>query len=188
MLYERVFEPDEEYDRNHASNSVSRYAAYLAQYRHLFRQDGQPSTDAGWFAQAAWQIAHTPTMSPPYVRCHGRVQDASVQRDEDGHQAVLVELAVSSAPEATGLASSWRRWTRDEHGHWLRPDDYAHPTALTVLQIAVPLDDVRLPHPRYQGDRPDVTTAKRAVQAVCVAVNTALACVVGYDPLAWTGS
>lgn len=188
MLYERVFEPDEEYDRNHASNGVSRFDAYLSQYRHLFREDGQPTTDAGWFAQVAWQIAHPPTMLPGYVRCHGRVQDTSVRWDEDGHQAVCVELAVSSAPEAASLGPEWRRWTRDEHGHWLRPDNHAHPTALTVVHIAVPLGGVRLPQPRYQGDQPDVTTAKRAVQAICASVNTILASVVGYDPLAWTAS
>lgn len=188
MLYERVFEPDEEYDRNHASDGVSRYAAYLTQYRHLFCQDGQPTTDAGWFAQVAWQIAQSPIMSPAYVRCHGRVQDTSVRWDEDGRQAVCLDLAVSSAPEAAGLTSAWRRWTRDEHGHWLRPDDYAHPTVLTVLHLAVPLAGMRLPEPRYQGEQPDITTAKRAIQAICASVNAALASVVGYDPLAWTAS
>lgn len=188
MLYVRVFEPDEEYDRNYASDHVSRYGVYLAQYRHMFCENDQLSTDAAWFAHAAWQIAQTPTMSPAYVRRHGRVLDTCVRWDDDGRQAVCIELAVSSAPEAVDLAYPWRRWTRDEHGHWLRPDDYAHPHALTVLQVAVPLDDARLPPPRYRRDQPDVTTAKRAVQAICATVNATLASVVGFDPLTWTGS
>jgi hypothetical protein len=188
MLYVRVFEPDEEYDRNYASDRVSRYGVYLAQYQHLFCEDGQPTTDAGWFAQAAWRIAQTPTMSPPYVRRHGRVQDTCVRSDEDGRQALCVDLAVSSAPEAVELAYPWRRWTRDEHGHWLGPDDFARPNVVTVLRVAVPLDAARLPQPRYHGDQPDVATAKRAVQAICATVNATLASVVGFDPLTWTAS
>src|SRR5262245_57510639 len=129
-MFVRAFEPDEDYDHGFASNGVSRYGAYLSQHRGRFACDGKPTADAGEFAAAAWGIAQPPIMVPPYVRAHGRVQDTAVRWDDDRHLAVCVELAVSSPPEAAGLAYPWRRWTRDEHGHWLPPDDYAHPHAL----------------------------------------------------------
>jgi hypothetical protein len=184
VICQSLFTPDDEYDRNHASDGASRYGAYLAQYAALFNDDDQPTADAGRFAGAAWRIALPPVMAPGYVRAHGRVQHTQFRWDEDQRQAVCADLAVSSAPEAAELVRPWRRWTRDEHGRWHGPDDYAHPVALTVLRIAVPLTNIPLPDPCYCAGLPDTRTAKLAVRAICVTVNAALQSVVAFDPLA----
>jgi hypothetical protein len=179
-----VFTPDDEYDRTYASDGTSRYGAYLAQYAALFNDADQLTTDAGRFAGAALKIALPPVMGPGYVRTHGRVLHTQVSWDEDERQAVCVDLAVSSPPEAAELVRPWRRWTRDGHGRWSEPDDYAYPVALTVLRIAVPLTGIPLPDPGYRAGLPDTRTAKLAVRAICVTVNAALQSVVAFDPLA----
>jgi hypothetical protein len=179
-----VFAPDDEYDRIYASNSVSRYSVYLAQYAVLFKEGDEPTKDAGRFAGAAWRIALPPIMAPGYVHAHGRVQRVEVRGDEEQRLAACVDLAVSSAPEAAGLVYPWRRWIREDGGCWREPDDYAHPAALTVLRVAVPLAGVPLPDPCYRHGLPDTTSAKQAVRAVCVTVNAALRSVVAFDPLA----
>ncbi|HEX3783292.1 MAG TPA: hypothetical protein VHX38_26805 [Pseudonocardiaceae bacterium] len=183
MIFIRAFEPDEGYDRTHASNGVSRYGAYLAQHAHLFTDDDEPTADPALFAAVAWRIAQQPTMAPGYVRAHGRVQTTSVHWDEDGQPAVCVELAVSTAPEAACFTFPWRRWTRDELGHWVPPEDYSRPNAVTVLRISVPLAGVTLPRPCYDHDRPDTDTAKQAVQIICRILNAPLAYVLAFDPL-----
>src|SRR5947209_15105052 len=140
MIFIRAFEPDEDYDQAHASDGVSRYGAYLAQHAYLFtNDDDEPTTDPEQFAGAAWRVAHHPTMAPGYVRSHGRVQATSMHWDDESQPAVCVELAVSSAPEAACFTFPWRRWTRDELGHWQAPENFARPNALTVLRIALPL-------------------------------------------------
>lgn len=122
-------------------------------------------------------------MAPGYIRPHGRVQATDVRWDDDHGQADADGLAVSSSPEAVGLVHPWRRWIRDEYGHWLAADDYARPNAVTVLQVAVPLAGVPLPDPRYHHGLPDTTAAKHAVRAICITPNAALACVFAFDPL-----
>lgn len=185
MNADRPFQPDDEYDRTYASDGVSRFGAYLAQYSRWFDDDGVPTTDPREFAAAAWRIAQSPIMAPAYVRAHGRIQAAEVRWDDDYRPAVCVDLAVSSSPEAAGLTYPWRRWTRDEADHWISPHDYARPNALTILSVAVPITGVALPHPRYRGDLPgaDTPTAKLAIQAICGTLNAALAHVVAFDPL-----
>ena len=190
MMFIRAFEPDEDYDHTHASDGVSRYSAYLAQRAYLFTdEDDQPTTDPELFAGAAWKITHSPIMAPGYVRAHGRVQTTSVHWDDESRSAVCVELAVSSAPEAASFTYPWRRWSRDDHGHWLPPENYARPNALTVLRIAIPLAGVTLPSPRYVAGRPgcpDTETAKQAVQTLCRMLNAPLAYVLAFDPLTGT--
>lgn len=183
-MFVRAFEPDDEYDRTYASDGASRYGAYLGAYAHWFSNDHKPSGDAQWFAAMAWRTAQRPVMSPAYVRHHGRVQTTFVNWDDNGNAAVRVDLAVSSAPEATCLAYPWRRWTRDELGRWLEPDDYARPNAVTLLQVAMPLADMPLPEPCYQLTAPDTAVAKQAVRVICRTLNGALTQLLSYDPLA----
>ena len=187
MTFIRAFEPDEDYDRAHASDGVSRYGVYLAQRASMFiDEDRQPTTDAVLFAGTAWEVAHGQTMTPSYVRTHGRVQQTSTRWDDELQAAVFVMLAVSAPPEAVGFTYPWRRWTRDELGRWIPPSDFSRPTALTVLRVEVPLTGVDLPSPRYldeQPDCPDTATAKQAVQIICRALNAAVAHVLAYDPL-----
>ena len=187
MIFIRAFEPDEDYDQAHASDGVSRYGAYLAQprlpvHRRRRRADHRPGTVRG----RRLAVAQHPTMAPGYVRWHGRVQATSTHWDDESQPAVCVELAVSSAPEAACFTFPWRRWIRDELGHWLPPENFARPNALTVLRIAIPLSGVTLPRPRYVGGRPgcpDTATAKQAVQTICRVLNAPLAYVLAFDPL-----
>jgi hypothetical protein len=184
MIFIRAFEPDEDYDRAHASDGVSRYGAYLDSHAYLFTDDDdQPTTDPELFAGAAWRVAQAPTMAPGYVRAHGRIQGTSTRWDEECRVAVRVELAVSSAPEAACFTFPWRRWTRDEQGHWAEPCDYARPNALTVLRVEIPLTGVTLPRPRYVHGWPDTATAKQAVATICRVLNAPLAYVLAFDPL-----
>jgi hypothetical protein len=190
MIFIRAFEPDEDYDQAHASDGVSRYGACLASHAYLFTdEDDEPTSDPELFAGAAWRVAQQPTMAPGYVRTHGRVQATSVHWDDESHPAVCVELAVSSAPEAACFTYPWRRWTRDEAGHWLPPENYARPNALTVLRVALPLWGLSLPRPRYVSGRPgcpDTATAKQAVATICRMLNAPLAYVLAFDPLTGT--
>jgi hypothetical protein len=191
VTFIRAFEPDEDYDRAHASDAVSRYGVYLAQHAYMFTDEdhGQPTTDPVLFAGAAWQIANSQTMEPGYVRAHGRVQVTEVRWDYEANPAVCVALAVSFAPEAAGFTYPWRRWTRDELGHWVCRLDFTRPTAVTTLRVEVPLTGVDLPSPCYL-DRvpgcPDTAAAKQAVAILCRLLNAALAHVLAFDPLAGT--
>ena len=74
---------DYDYDRENASDGVSRYGGYVRGSSALTE-----SWDGTWddsqvqqarFAQAAWTAATAPVMSPGFVRCHPRVIDAVVQ-------------------------------------------------------------------------------------------------------------
>jgi hypothetical protein len=185
MNTDRAFQPDDDYDSTYASDGVSRFGAYLAQYSRWFDDDGTPTTDPRTFAAAAWRIAQSPIMAPAYIRAHGRVQVTEVRWDDDHRPAVCIDLAVSSPPEAAGLAHPWRHWTRDAAGHWVPPHDYARPNAVTVLTVAIPLTGTALPQPRYQGDLAvaDTPTAKLAVRAICGTLNAALAYILAFDPL-----
>jgi hypothetical protein len=171
MTCPHVFEPDDEYDQTCASDGLSRYGVYLTHHANWFADDEEPTADPGRFAAAAWLVALPPTMSPGYVRAHGRVQDVYVRWDEE-------------QSEAAGLTYPWRRWTCDEHGRWREPDEYARPNVLSVLRIAVPLAGIPLPDPRYQHGLADTRTAKQAVRAICATINAALRSVVAFDPLA----
>lgn len=148
MTFIRAFEPDEDYDRAHASDGISRYGVYLVQYAHMFiDENDRPTTDPAQFAGSAWEIAHCQTMAPSYVRTHGRVQQTSTRWDDDWNAAVFVMLAVSAPPEAAGFTYPWRRWTGDELGRWVSPPDLSRPTALTMLQVEVPLTGSICPAP-----------------------------------------
>lgn len=183
MISRSAFEPDEDYDRTHASNGVSRYGAYLVHYQHRFLDDDHLTLDAERFAAAAWLIAQPPVMTPGHVRAHPRVQATDVRWDDDQRVAVCVDLAVSAPAEAAGLAYPWRGWSRDRRGRWWAPEDYAGPSAVTLLRVAVPLTGTRLPEVCYRRGVPDVDTAKRAAYAVCVLLNRVLADVVTSDPV-----
>lgn len=184
----RLFEPDDDFDTDYASDGVSRYGAYLAQYASLFRDDADLTADAGRFAAAAWRIAYPPTMSPGYVWHHGRVQRTGMTVDDDGRLAITVDLAVSRPHEAAGLGQQWRGWQRDDFGRWWEPDDLTSSNAVTLLRAAVPVAGLSLPRPRYHDGRPDTTAAKRAVQAICALVNTELAAILSADALIRTRS
>jgi len=171
-MFVRAFEPDEDYDpRTSPATVSSRYGVYLNRsIARRFACDGGPTVDAGEFVAfgmgdcAAADHGAALCAHPP-----GVVQDTSMRWDDDRHLAVCrrVGCLVATRGGGTGVFHV-RRWTRDEHGHWLSPDDYAHPNAVAVLRVAACRWLVFRCRRRGTGTaRPDTTTAKRAVLAIC---------------------
>jgi hypothetical protein len=110
-----AFWVDRDYDREHASDGISRYGAYLRDATF------EPWTDhdqAVEWAVFAWRRATGPVMSPGYVRYHPRVLAARLERSGwDGSLVAGVDL-VSSWPEPlkAALASGLR--LGDKHAYW----------------------------------------------------------------------
>ena len=110
---------DYDYDRENASDGVSRYGAYVRQ-SSMFAD----SWDGTWddaqvrqarFAEAAWATATTPVMSPGFVRRHPRVISAVVQFNTwDATLAGSVQL-VTPWPHALASSRDWQRdvWWQD---------------------------------------------------------------------------
>src|SRR5215470_12183373 len=117
---------DRDYDREHASDGISRYGAYL--------RDGVfgPWTDndqAVEWAAFAWERATAPVMSPGYVRYHPRVLAANLDRSGwDGSLFAAVSLACPRPEQLTrALARAVRAGDRDVHWQdW--PAEYAGKT------------------------------------------------------------
>ncbi|MCP9954691.1 hypothetical protein [Actinomadura madurae] len=99
------FRIDAEYDREYASDGVSRYGAYVRDRLNSSFAEcwdgtwGEPSSRLAAFAAAAWRTATGPVMAPGYVRYHSRVLGARVERSQwDG-----------SLIAAVSLVAPWRR-------------------------------------------------------------------------------
>jgi hypothetical protein len=168
----RVFWPDEDYDREYASDGISRYAAYLrSRYAALFCEDGEPVTDPLRFAAAAWEVAGGPIMAPPYVRSHPRVLYAVPEFDDEQHLAMAVWLAGPIPPGTGELCAHWRGWNIDSSsGRWVAPFDCDRLTVLARIEIRVPIGsavEIGLPEPRYEQGLPATATAKEAVLRLC---------------------
>ncbi len=68
-----AFWADRDYDREFASDGISRYGAYL---RDASFEPWTDDDQAVEWAVFAWERATGPVMSPGYVRCHSRVLPA----------------------------------------------------------------------------------------------------------------
>ncbi|MFI0412438.1 hypothetical protein [Actinomadura sp. 3N508] len=180
---------DEDYDRQYASDGVSRYGAYVRdRLGSSFAEcwDGtwdEPSTQRAEFAAAAWRTATGPVMAPGYVRHHPRVLATQVERSHwDGSLIAAVSLV---APWPTELARSsgwqrslsWRDWPAELHGECY---DFVHPTERDVTESAflqaslaltfpVPLE--RLPAAPSGPRRDVVSAARQAVQVLAAELN-----------------
>jgi hypothetical protein len=108
-----AFWVDHDYDRENASDGVSRYGAYVRD------RDFDPWTDQDQHVELAvfaWQVATTPVMSPGYVRRHPRIARAALERsDWDGSLIALVDLVMPQPRHLSYLRSDddrgcWRDW------------------------------------------------------------------------------
>ncbi|HEX3786000.1 MAG TPA: hypothetical protein VHX38_40640 [Pseudonocardiaceae bacterium] len=168
---------DDHYDRDNASDRVSRYGAYLAQNARLFLDDGVPTADVSWFAFSAWEIASSPIMAPGYVQTHPRVVGAEPHWDEDGRPALTVRLVAPHplrVPEALGRnVRTWEPQRDVNQGiyAWSEPWNNDRLSAYTTLTVRVPVVANVLPTPRYRSGIPDTATAKHAVKTLCAVVN-----------------
>lgn len=109
---------DHDYDREHASDGVSRYGAYLRDARFEAWTDDDQRVE---LAEFAWERATGPVMSPGYVRYHPRILTARLARsDWDGSLIARVDL-LTAQPEYLGRPRSddvgglWHDW----------PDEYS---------------------------------------------------------------
>ncbi|MFC7591888.1 DUF6221 family protein [Nonomuraea antimicrobica] len=128
--------------------------------------------DPRHFALAAWEVATRPVADSPYVRRHPRVLDATCHRPEQapGLMAV-VELAT---PAPVKLPEGWAGWQRQDGGDgtYTAPP-YERPTALSTLELRVPLGVERLPTPTHAraSGLPNLDDAQAALETLVAELN-----------------
>jgi len=170
---------DAGYDREHASDGVSRYGAYIRQAEFSpWDDEGHPVE----LAVFAWRQATGPVMAPGYVRRHRRICAARLERsDWDGSLLAMVDLVI---PQPRPL--QWMR-SDEDRGHWrdwpvehaffgadyfcepgteeLARDPYLLATA--SLRFTVPSGGLPQPH----RDGADVATCQQSVAVVVAELN-----------------
>ena len=110
-----AFWVDRDYDREQASDGISRYGAYL---RDAAFEPWSDHDQAVEWAVFAWRRATGPVMSPGYVRCHPRVLAARLERSGwDGSLAAGVSL-VSAWPEQLTRALGRAVRLGDREAYW----------------------------------------------------------------------
>ncbi len=182
---------DLDYDREYASDGVSRYGAYLRDRASWWAGD-DPESDPEYVAVRStarcWEIGSGPIMGPPLVVLHPRILTATAAADEyDGRQLVrTVRLVVGLSDGLRRvLGYQWRSWQHDEYGPsgptWSEPyEPSGGPlrVALPTLTLSWPVPAARLPLPG--GGLPDVDDAIEAVAAVADVLNGELRPVLAY--------
>jgi hypothetical protein len=180
-----AFWVDREYDREQASDGISRYGAYLRDATF------EPWTDhdrAVEWAVFAWRRATGPVMSPGYVRYHPRVLAARLERSGwDGSLVAGVNL-VSSWPEQlrTALARGLRLGDRDAYWQdW--PTEYlggdttgyyepseaavaARPYLLATVSLQFTVPSATLPEPPVTSAAL-LSTGQQAIAVVVADLN-----------------
>jgi len=179
------------YDREYASDGVSRYGAYLRD-RASWWDDDDPGSDsvyaAGRSAARCWEIANGPIMAPGLVVLHPRILTATAGVDDyDGRQLVLTVRLVAGLPDGLRqvLGYQWRSWQHEEYGAsgptWTEPYERSGGPlrmALPTLSLSWPVPAARLPFPG--GGLPDVDLAIDVVAAVAEVLNGELGPVLAY--------
>jgi hypothetical protein len=156
-----AFWVDRGYDRDYASDGISRYGAYL---RDATFEPWTDNDQAVEWAVFAWRRATGPVMSPGYVRYHPRVLGAQLERSSwDGSLAAAITL-VSSWPDQlrTALARSvrlgdkdnyWQDWPTECRGGttcYYEPseaDVAARPYLVTTVSLQFTVPSAALPEP-----------------------------------------
>lgn len=182
---------DYDYDRENASDGISRFGAYVRQSSVMTESwDGtwdEPQVRQARFAEAAWATATTPVMSPGFVRRHPRVISAAVQINTwDATLAGSVQL-VTPWPHVLVGSCDWRRdvwwqdWPMETLGgmRWREPDEqeltghaYLMASAWLVFPLHVPAGLPSAP------SGPDDCVEIAAREAVATLVGTMNAVVV----------
>ena len=184
-----AFWTEEEWDREAASDGISRYGAYV---RHRIPGGFEECWDGTFeigrakrFAALAWYTATGPVMAPPYANRHPAILGASLEVNFEADDADLsltgiVELA-SRWPTALdcgrGGLRRWRSWIYENRLDASRPrvpggdeiargECYALP--LLRLMFTVPAGDLPAV-PRPPHERGEVERAARMAVAVLVA-------------------
>jgi hypothetical protein len=177
-----AFWVDGDYDREYASDGVSRYGAYL---RDAAFEPWTDNDQAVEWAAFAWRRATGPVMSPGYVRYHPRVLGAQLERSGwDGSLVAGVTL-VSAWPEQLTSAlvravrfgdkeAYWQDWPTEYRGGgttcYYEPsegDVAARPYLLTTLSLQFTVPSAALPQP--PGTSAALLSAGQQAVAVVVA-------------------
>ncbi len=110
-----AFRVDRDYDREHASDGISRYGAYL---RDATFEPWTDDDQAVEWAVFAWERATGPVMSPGYVRYHPRVLGARLERS--GWDGGLVAGVTLVSPWPAQLQTALVRAVRlgDREVYW----------------------------------------------------------------------
>jgi hypothetical protein len=147
-----AFWADRDYDREYASDGISRYGAYL---RDATFEPWTDNDQAVEWAAFAWRRATGPVMSPGYVRYHPRVLAAQLERSGwDGSLVAGVNL-VSPWPEEIGDRDAyWQDWPTEYLGggavSYYEPseaDVAARPYLLATISLQFTVPSATLPEP-----------------------------------------
>jgi hypothetical protein len=156
-----AFWVDRGYDREHASDDISRYGAYLRGATFEAWTDNDQAVE---WAVFAWERATGPVMSPGYARYHPRVLGAHLERSGwDGRLTAGVTL-VCSWPEQLTRAlvravrlgdrqAYWQDWPTEYCGGdtcYHEPseaDVAARPYLLATLSLQFTVPSAALPAP-----------------------------------------
>ena len=153
---------DRDYDREYASDGISRYGAYL---RDVAFEPWTDHDQAMEWAVLAWRRATGPVMSPGYVRYHFRVLSTQLERSGwDGSLVAAVNL-VSAWPEQLTRAlvravrlgdrdAYWQDWPTEYRSCdttcYCEPseaDIAARPYLLTTVSLQFTVPSAALPEP-----------------------------------------
>jgi hypothetical protein len=173
MAASQAFWIDQDFDREHAPDGISRYGAEVRERATEFAEswgDISPVT----FAATAWRLATA--LTPAYVRWHRRIVAAACLRSPwDGSLTCEVNLVSPWPAELTWTRQWWRdRGWRDWpqlFGQYVPPSEQdltrsPHLRASLLVQAPIPLDG--LP-PAPAGPQEEVSG--RAQLAVSVLVR-----------------
>jgi hypothetical protein len=172
---------DHDYDREHASDGVSRYGAYLRDTKFEPWTDDDQHVE---LAEFAWERATGPAMSPGYVRYHSRILTARLARsDWDGSLIGRVDVLTGQPeylrrPRSDDVRGLWHDWpgeysfARDQTVYYEPGTEELakrgrHALASVSLRFTVPSGD--LPDPRGHGA--SLSICREAVAVVVCELN-----------------
>ena len=175
-----VFGFDDAGDRDRASDGVSRYGVYLRRYPKLFAsldEDGTVTGDPVAFTAAAWQVATSPVMAPPYVVWTAeRLQSVSLVSSEVDDALIARVLIAVPRPSALVSVSGFGDWDRGDRwnrGYHVPYDDAVsrRPAMLTTTALMFHIPAVELHTPADAPDRVSVDDAKASVKRLAALLD-----------------
>lgn len=184
---------DQGYDKDLASDGVSRYGVYakeaFAANREPWEWFDDPVIAKVDFAATAWRAATGPVMSPGYVRYHHLVTGTRIARS--GWDGSLTGYVTLATPQPAGLAMlpRWKSWEDELEGDHYRPTEpyeqqiaelpkslFCLGYALTTVELAFPMPAATAALPTLPAgpDAPDLVDAAKAAVGVLVDALNAL--------------
>ncbi|MFD0032552.1 hypothetical protein ACFVJK_30645 [Streptomyces sp. NPDC127172] len=177
---------NDRYDRENASDGVSRYGAYLRQNLGLFRDgwsdEPAPIKNPAEYAIYAWQVATGPIMYPGYVQFRPDLNRVSLHRtDEDGSLYADVHIPLRHSHiggNTKRFPYSWQDWetepdySSDEYRGLQEPRFNKKPSVLASAVVRIPGGEwTHLISPTAYEGRTLVDEARDAVAVVAQLIN-----------------